>query len=198
MDKANISEWIYVIDNKKENSYRFALGEIGEKMLGIIGVNPSKAKPNEPDATIRFVREISKNNGYDGWLMFNVFPQKSTDPNGMDLTPQNGVLKLNNEIVSNKVDDLKIETIWCAWGNEIEKRSYLPIALINMYLKNLKTKKLMFVTLGLTNQGHPKHPLRQNYDSKLISFDIEKYIDSTLKPLIFNVGVISIDGIKID
>ena len=79
-----------VVEMQKKISYyigddevRYVLGQPGNNNLLVIGVNPSTATPEEPDQTIKKVMEISKANGYGGWIMVNLYPQRSTNPNGM-------------------------------------------------------------------------------------------------------------------
>jgi len=66
-------EWIYV--NNDDNSIRYALGTKGKKTLFCFGINPSTAEPNNLDNTLKKVQKIALNNGYDSWLMLNVYPK---------------------------------------------------------------------------------------------------------------------------
>ena len=72
------SEWLY--QNNATDTARYILGERSENMVACIGVNPSTARPNALDNTLRSVKRISKFNGFDGWVMYNVYPQRATDP----------------------------------------------------------------------------------------------------------------------
>ena len=74
--------WIY--ETNDDNSARFALGQVFDtsgKTLICFGINPSTACPSCLDNTIRKLIAISKNNGYDNWIMLNVYPQRATNPN---------------------------------------------------------------------------------------------------------------------
>ena len=68
--------WLY--KKNRDNSARYILGEAGRKPLVCVGINPSTAEPNNLDRTLTNVRRFSELNGYDGWLMLNVYPQRST------------------------------------------------------------------------------------------------------------------------
>ena len=70
-------EWVY--ETNEDNSARFSLGQIFDKngkTLLCFGINPSTACPTSLDNTIRKLISISKNNGYDNWIMLNVYPQQ--------------------------------------------------------------------------------------------------------------------------
>ena len=75
-------KWLYVPDFYTE--YRYLLGTRGEKPLVCIGINPSTAEPDRLDPTLQSVERVAKNNGYDSFLMFNVYAQRATDPNTME------------------------------------------------------------------------------------------------------------------
>ena len=70
--------WLYVPDFYTE--YRYVLGTKGEKPLICIGVNPSTAEPDHLDNTLKSVERIALGNGYDSFIMFNVYPQRATRP----------------------------------------------------------------------------------------------------------------------
>ena len=70
--------WLY--EKNRNNTARYILGETGKKPLVCVGINPSTAAPNNLDRTLTNVKRFSELNGYDGWLMLNVYPQRSTDP----------------------------------------------------------------------------------------------------------------------
>ena len=74
--------WLYVPDFYTE--YRYLLGTRGENPLICIGVNPSTAEPGNLDNTLKSVSRIAAGNGYDSWLMFNVYAQRATRPDDMD------------------------------------------------------------------------------------------------------------------
>ena len=76
------ARWLYVPDFYTE--YRYILGTRGEKPLICIGVNPSTAAPDALDPTLQSVQRIALSNGYDSFIMFNVYAQRATRPNDMD------------------------------------------------------------------------------------------------------------------
>ena len=73
--------WLYVPDFYTE--YRYVLGTKGQNPLICIGVNPSTAQPDRLDNTLKSVERIALGNGYDSFIMFNVYPQRATRPQDM-------------------------------------------------------------------------------------------------------------------
>ena len=76
--------WLYLPCRYTE--YRYILGTRGQKPLICIGVNPSTAEPGNLDNTLKSVERIAKNNGFDSFVMFNVYAQRATSPDDMDKT----------------------------------------------------------------------------------------------------------------
>ena len=75
-------KWLYVPDFYTE--YRYILGTRGQNPLICIGVNPSTAAPDDLDNTLKSVSRIAAGNGFDSWIMFNVYAQRATRPEDMD------------------------------------------------------------------------------------------------------------------
>lgn len=67
-------KWLYIPDHYAE--YRYLLGTRGENPLICIGINPSTAVPGDLDNTLKSVERIAAGNGYDSFLMFNVYAQR--------------------------------------------------------------------------------------------------------------------------
>ena len=76
-------------------SYRYVLGRVGKHPLVCIGINPSTAQPGALDPTLKSVERLAAANGFDSWIMFNVYPQRATDPNDMDKTPDRALCDEN-------------------------------------------------------------------------------------------------------
>ena len=80
-DKYDIKKWIYAPDFYSE--YRYILGTRGKKPLICIGINPSTARPDALDNTLKSVERIALGNGFDSFIMFNVYAQRATSPDDM-------------------------------------------------------------------------------------------------------------------
>ena len=111
--------------------------------------------------------------------MFNIYPQRATNPNHLDkeinIKYHKTNLKNIEKILKNKSYD-----IWAAWGTIIEKRKYLFDCLMD--IKNVADKYFVkWYTIGQkSKKGHPHHPLYLKKNLKLQKFNIEKYIDSNV------------------
>ncbi len=78
----DVSRWLYVPNTYSE--YRYILGTRGQKPLICVGINPSTAAPDALDPTLQSAQRIALNNGYDSFLMFNVYAQRATRPDDME------------------------------------------------------------------------------------------------------------------
>lgn len=74
----DVSRWLYVPNHYSE--YRYILGTRGRKPLICMGINPSTAAPDALDPTLQSAQRIALSNGYDSFLMFNVYAQRATRP----------------------------------------------------------------------------------------------------------------------
>jgi hypothetical protein len=165
--------WIY--EKTPDNSSRFVLGERGENNLVCIGVNPSTATPELLDNTLRTVKKLSKQHGFDGWIMMNLYPQRATNPNEMHPELNRELHALNLMSFEGIFADGNT-TIWAAWGALIEKRSYLTtcmediVALSEWYSVN-------WHTIGARSKaGHPHHPLYLNHSLPMETFSMQDYL----------------------
>ena len=93
--------------------------------LVCIGINPSTAQPGALDPTLKSVERLANANGFDSWIMFNVYPQRATDPNDMDRVPDRALCDENLRWLRAVLAETE-PTMWAAWGTLIEKRDYLP------------------------------------------------------------------------
>ena len=71
----DVNRWLYVPNTYSE--YRYILGTRGEHPLICVGINPSTAAPDALDPTLQSVERIALSNGYDSFLMFNVYAQRA-------------------------------------------------------------------------------------------------------------------------
>ena len=119
----DVSRWLYV--PKVYSEYRYILGTRGKKPLICMGINPSTAIPDRLDNTLKSVERIALANGYDSFLMFNVYAQRATDPDAMERRC-NDILHQENLKAFQYLLSLSPQpAIWAAWGAIIEKRDYL-------------------------------------------------------------------------
>lgn len=175
-DAYDKSRWLYVPDFYSE--YRYILGTRGKKPLICIGVNPSTAAPDDLDNTLKSVERIALSNGYDSFIMFNVYAQRATNPDDMERECN---LKLHEENMRAFEYILGLSespAVWAAWGNIIEKRKYLPDCVRSMIDLGTKHHAMWYSAGKISKKGHPHHPLYLKKDTPLDPFDVESYIDS--------------------
>lgn len=175
----DISHWIYVPDFYTE--YRYILGTRGENPLICIGINPSTAEPDNLDNTLKSVARIADGNGFDSWIMFNVYAQRATRPDDMDRELNQQLHEENmaafRYILSNVAQGIS-PAIWAAWGTIIEKRPYLPGCVRSMVRIGEEYGAHWLCAGKRSAKGHPHHPLYLRKDEKTGSFDIENYLES--------------------
>lgn len=179
MDTYDRNKWIYIPDYYTD--YRYILGTVGNRPLICIGINPSTAEPDNLDNTLKSVNRISNANGFDSFIMFNVYPQRATNPDDMH-REINKLLHENNMREFDKLlSDLDKPVLWAAWGTLIEKRDYLPICVREM-ISIGQSHEASWVCAGKrSKKGHPHHPLYLKKDELITNFDVENYIDAMLK-----------------
>lgn len=168
--------WIYHHD---EPLSRYSLGQEGTNPLVCFGVNPSTAKPNDLDPTVASVARFALERGYDGWLMFNVYPQRATNPDKMHKKFQLSLHEENLRVIERLLFRLpnKKADIWCAWGTLIEKRPYLSRCLSDIFEILDKTDCQYYTRGKISKAGHPHHPLYLKKSSPMDPFDAKRYIE---------------------
>ena len=120
----DIEKWLYAPNFYSE--YRYILGTRGSNPLICIGINPSTAEPDHLDNTLKSVERIALGNGFDSFIMFNVYAQRATRPDDMERTCNAQLHRENMEAFRYVLSISQQPTVWAAWGAIIEKRQYLP------------------------------------------------------------------------
>ena len=172
----DITKWLYAPNFYSE--YRYILGTRGQKPLICIGINPSTAQPDDLDNTLKSVQRIALGNGYDSFLMFNVYAQRATDPDAMEKVCNPLLHRENMEAFRYVLSLSDSPAIWAAWGAVIEKRGYLKDCLRDMLDIGRQYGAQWYCAGAITKKGHPHHPLYLRKDEKLRPFDVEYYLGS--------------------
>ena len=170
----DIQKWLYAPNFYCD--YRYILGTRGKKPLICIGINPSTARPGALDNTLKSVERIALGNGYDSFLMFNVYAQRATDPNAMERRCNPALHRENMEAFRYVLSISDAPAIWAAWGSIIEKRDYLSACLRDMLQIGKEYGASWYCAGAVTKKGHPQHPLYLKKDEPLKPFDIENYL----------------------
>ena len=173
----DIDEWLYAPNFYSE--YRYILGTRGKNPLICIGINPSTAQPGDLDNTLKSVERIAIGNGFDSFIMFNVYAQRATDPDAMERSCNFSLHKENLEAFSYVLSISEAPAVWAAWGTIIEKRDYLPLCLKDMLEVGQRYGAKWYCAGKRSKKGHPHHPLYLRKDEKLQPFDVEEYLKTT-------------------
>ena len=170
----DISRWIYAPNFYSE--YRYILGTRGENPLICIGINPSTAQPGDLDNTLKSVERIAHHNGFDSFIMFNVYAQRATDPDAMEQVCNQRLHQENLEAFRYVLSISPKPSVWAAWGTIIEKRDYLPQCLRDMLAVGQQYGANWYCAGKCSKKGHPHHPLYLRKDSVLEEFDVDSYL----------------------
>lgn len=154
---------------------RFCLERPGTKQLIVIGTNPSIANSMQKDNTMECVTWIAQNNGFDGFIMLNLYPQRSTNPDKLDKELNTELHEENLKHIRTLFNDKSSPVILLAFGNLINKRNYLKQCFIDI-VSVIQPSNPLWMQLGeLTKIGNPRHPLYHTND-KLLDFDMASYL----------------------
>lgn len=141
--------------------YRYALTRVwepaGEKALFVM-LNPSTATERQNDPTVERCERRARTLGFGSFRVCNIFAWRETDPRAMRRA-EDPVGPANDRAIEDGCD--WADMILCAWGTHGEHLGRGPLV-----------ARLMAVTgrplhhLGLTKDGHPKHPLYISYATR--------------------------------
>ena len=138
--------------------YRYSLTRIwdpkGER-IHFLMLNPSTATEIQNDPTVERCERRSRTLGYGAFCVTNIFAWRDTDPKKMR-TALDPIGSHNDEAIT-KACDWADKTIaaWGTHGKHMERGAYVEKLLAGL-------NKPVF-HLGLSKDGHPKHPLYITY-----------------------------------
>ena len=174
-EEYDIQKWLYAPNFYSE--YRYILGTRGKNPLICIGINPSTAKPDDLDNTLKSVERIALGNGFDSFIMFNVYAQRATSPDDMEKECNPLLHRENLEAFRYVLSISENPTVWAAWGAIIEKRKYLPECVKDMLAAGEEFGAKWVCAGAITKKGHPHHPLYLRKDEKIRPFDVAAYLE---------------------
>lgn len=167
---------ITIYKTSSENKYRYALGTLSDKILFVIGLNPSTADDKVADPTIKKVMGFAEQNGYNSFVMLNLYPERTPYPDDLPLEADNVQLEKNVQIISELIKSQNEADVLLAWGNNIYRRNYL-LQSINLIYKSLSSHEINWLRIGdLTKCGQPRHPLYISYQKTFCRMDMETFL----------------------
>lgn len=139
-------------------AYRYGLTvswDTSRPKLAFVMLNPSKATELANDPTIERCERRAKHLGYGAMRIANVFALRETSPQALKQA-------LEPEGDGNEAHVLDAaawaDAVLAAWGVHGAHRGFGP-----RYEAALKQTKTELFHLGLTKEGHPRHPLYVPY-----------------------------------
>ena len=168
------ARWLYVPNTYAE--YRYILGTRGKRPLIAIGINPSTAAPDALDPTLHSVERIALANGYDSFLMLNVYAQRATRPDDMEQRCNAALHAENRRAFRYLLGLSPSPAVWCAWGNIIDKRRYLLDCVRDLRDDGAAAGAAWYSAGPPLKSGHPHHPLYLRRDTALLPFDLDAYL----------------------
>ena len=136
----------------------------------VFGVNPSIANAYRSDPTIRRVQGYAQRNGFDGFVMLNVYPIIKTNPKELDKNINVELHRENIKEIKKAIDHIENPTILVAFGNTINTHPYLKDCFREI-VEAILHKNISWKQIGaLTKAGNPRHPSRGAYR------DLEEHI----------------------
>lgn len=146
-------------------AYRYALTRIWAAQSGLVNfvmLNPSVADAKRNDPTVERCERRARHLGFGGFSVTNLFAWRDTDPFRMrqaeyPIGPDNSRLLLEHATMADKVV--------IAWGVHGAHRDRGP-AVLRLFAE----KGIVLHHLGLTKEGHPRHPLYVSYKQPLLGW----------------------------
>lgn len=166
---------------------RYVIGEVpetirnGEQIFVVIGMNPSAADMENGDSTvnslIRHYRELKDENpAYVGWLLFNLYPERSTDLSENKFKTNN-LHQRNTEIIIkllkgeigkySYINSSYVPEICLAYGSRDEKQLQEGRHRILTKLYEEFPEMSYFAYCKLNKDGSPQHPIWSKWKNRI-------------------------------
>lgn len=141
-------------------SHRFALGSAmraraGAPPLIAIGMNPSHAAETQADRTVNRLIEASVRHGYSGWIMLNLYPERSPKPSQLSAYDA-GLSALNCAAIEQVLLRHGASEVLGAWGNMPHRTLKRAKVDVQALLDRMGIR--VFTWDPPTKQGNPRHP----------------------------------------
>ena len=165
-----------IYSNAHNDLWRFTLGKSGRRSLITVGLNPSHATKEKSDTTVAKVEEVANQNGFDGFVMLNLYPVRATDFKALPTDVNAEALEENLKNIEAVVASTPQPIIWAAWGETILERDFF-VATAKELFARLQKHGAFWQHFGpLTASGHPRHPSRLKYAWVFSPLDTKSYV----------------------
>ncbi len=141
--------------------YRYSLTRVWDaagKRVAFVMLNPSTATELQNDPTVERCERRARALGYGAFRVTNIFAWRDTDPRTMRAAPD-PVGPGNDRAILQALD--WADRVVCAWGTHGAHLDRGP-----QVETLLRATGAPLYALGLTQAGHPKHPLYIGYDQQ--------------------------------
>lgn len=141
--------------------YRYLLSRTWDRSLPTqvwVMLNPSTADANTDDPTIRKCVAFAKREGFGKIAVLNLFAYRATDPAEL-ATVEDPIGPINQQTLEYLLPVAR--SIVFAWGAQAERYRDRVKEVTSIATRAVPQ------CLGVTKDGHPKHPLYLPLDSKL-------------------------------
>lgn len=170
-----------IYSNARADAWRFTLGQSGTRKLLTIGLNPSTATKEKSDPTVARVEKVARANGFDGFVVLNLYPVRATDYRKLPSMVDEEAFSENLQRIEAVVAAEENPTVWAAWGESILFHDFFVRACIELFPR-MQRYKVKWQRFGdLTASGHPRHPSRLSYSWSFGPLEVAHYA-STLRP----------------
>lgn len=150
------------LPNGEVEVVRYAIGKKGNNMLVGICMNPSSATRLKSDRMVNKFIRISEDLGKDGWLVFNLYPERGTDSKSLArYSPE--LMKKNLSEVKRMINEGNVKEILLAWGcPRIDTIKSAEQAMLKMLSELTDSKPIQLKCLGSLTKRHPRYCSPQN------------------------------------
>ncbi|EAQ40493.1 hypothetical protein MED134_07049 [Dokdonia sp. MED134] len=175
----------YICEPQDDIYKRFLLSKKGKNNLVVICLNPNTANQFELDGTSQNIDTIAAANGYDGWVLFNLSPERASNPSLLSDTLRDGDIASTANLLRGVVDSkvIKANNVLVAWGNTVDwSFPYLKKSIV-IIGEQLKLLDVNYWCIDITKSENPLHPSQQALMTKgltaskvkLKTFDFLRY-----------------------
>lgn len=146
-----------------ERTHRFALGNtinasVANPPLVAVCMNPSHADERYSDRTVNRLIAASKDHNYSGWIVLNIYPQRSPKPSGLSAFDPH-LSAANCSAIERVLGSYGVREVLGAWGDLNHEALLGGRADVLATVARLRVR--IFTLDVLTKKNNPRHPSPQ-------------------------------------